>query len=82
MKKASVQQSKKAPFLIFVGYLFALSGSVIGVLIGETIRSKQITFSNGVAEYKYTKETRKHGKFISNLAATIFYLGILLGLFA
>ena len=68
---------KKTIALLVIGYLFALSGSIIAVIIGETIRSKQQKFSSDTQAYKYPDWARKHGKFISNTAAVIFYIGLL-----
>ncbi|MFB1003744.1 MAG: hypothetical protein QMC70_06370 [Bacteroidia bacterium] len=79
---SSSYNTKKTIALLVVDYLFALGGSVIGVIIGETIGSKQQKMSSDTQAYTYPEWARKHGKFISNTAAIIFYIGLLIGFLA
>ena len=48
---SSSYNTKKTIALLVVGYLFALGGSVIGVIIGETIGSKQQKMSSDASLY-------------------------------
>lgn len=56
--------------LIFAGYLFALLGGFIGVIIGYLLWKSKKTLPNGERVFNYTKSDRKQG-------VNIFYLSIL-----
>jgi hypothetical protein len=75
-----IQPVKVSQIVIFLGYLFAIGGSVIGVIIGHTIKTKQIKLPDNTMAYKYIASDRKHGKSISNIATTMFTLGLILSL--
>ena len=49
---------------IGVGYMFAVLGGIIGIIIGYNFRSKN-----------YNEQTRRHGLYIIILGTTIMILG-------
>ncbi|GLB52537.1 hypothetical protein NBRC110019_15770 [Neptunitalea chrysea] len=68
LKDLSQPEKNQTPW-IFSGYLFALLGGFIGILIGYSLFANKKTLPNGTKVYAHTAATRAHGHYI-------FYLGI------
>ena len=64
--------------LIFIGYVLAIFGSIIAVVIGYTLKSKQAELPDGNRAYKYSKNDRKHGQQIATIAVVMFCIGLAL----
>jgi hypothetical protein len=64
--------------LIFIGYVLAIFGSIIGVVIGYTLKSKQAELPDGNRAYKYSENDRKHGQQIATIAVVMFCIGLAL----
>ncbi len=56
-------------FWIYIGYILALLGGLLGIFIGWHLSSHKKTLPNGEQMYAYNEMDRKHGRII-------FYLGI------
>lgn len=63
--------------LIYAGYVFALLGGALGLLIGWQLYSSKKTLANGNVIFAFTREDRKHGFLIFCLGILFFLLGIL-----
>jgi len=64
--------STSHPLLIFLGYLSAISGGVIGFILGYILVSQKKTLPNGERVFIYPLPERKHGKWILILSAICF----------
>jgi hypothetical protein len=64
--------------LIFIGYVLAIFGSIIGVVIGYTLKSKQAELPDGNRAYKYSENNRKHGQQIATIAVVMFCIRLAL----
>ena len=64
--------------LIFIGYVLAIFDSIIAVVIGYTLKSKQAELPDGNRAYKYSENDRKHGQQIATIAVVMFCIGLAL----
>jgi H+/gluconate symporter-like permease len=64
--------------LIFIGYVLAIFGSIIAVVIGYTLKSKQAELPDGNRAYKYSENNRKHGQQIATIAVVMFCIRLAL----
>jgi hypothetical protein len=72
------QPEKSQTFLIFLGYLFALLGGLVGIFIGWHFFSHKKTLPNGEQVYGYNETDRKHGRIIFYLAICCFVIALVL----
>jgi hypothetical protein len=63
---------------IIGGYIFALLGGFIGLIIGYFLWTSKKTLPNGQKVHSYSKIDRMHGKFIFYISLIIFPLTIIL----
>ncbi|MBS1506618.1 MAG: hypothetical protein JSS79_08235 [Bacteroidetes bacterium] len=66
------QPEETKPVWIFVGFLSALLGGVLGIFIGWHLMAHKKTLPDGQRVYGYTTADRKKGQ-------TIFFLGLIFG---
>ncbi len=62
---------------IFVGYLFAFFGGLLGIFIGWYLLSFKKTLPNGERVYEYSERDRKHGRIIFYISIAAFTLSLL-----
>lgn len=67
---------KHNSFWIVVGYIFAILGGIIGLIIGWYIVSSKKVLPNGERVYTYNESDRKHGKIILIIGIPIFIIGV------
>lgn len=65
-------------FWIFLGYLLALLGGVLGIFIGWHLSSHKKTLPNGEQVYNYNEHDRKHGRIIFYIAICSFVISVIL----
>jgi hypothetical protein len=65
----------------FIGYVLALSGGILGILIGWHLMNFKKVLPNGERVYVYTKTARKHGRIIVVLGIVCFCTLILYNIF-
>lgn len=60
---------------IFLGYLFAIFGGLIGFVIGWYLRTAKKTLPNGKKVFSYQENDRKHGLiiFVISIIAVLFW---------
>ena len=77
-----MSNSRKANqnFLVITGYVFAISGSVIGMIIGYKLMSKVKSTEISENAFRYNDRDRKHGKIMDKIAGTMFFIGLFLKL--
>jgi len=68
------------PLLIFLGYLSAVGGGIIGFGLGYILISQKKTLPNGERVFTYPLSERKHGKRILIIAVISFIFWFLLAL--
>ncbi len=56
---------------IFAGYVFAILGGLLGLVIGYFLWTAKKTLPNGQKVYTYSEKDRKHGRII-------FYIGLII----
>ncbi|MEP7095275.1 MAG: hypothetical protein ABI793_14530, partial [Flavobacterium sp.] len=56
---------------IMAGYIFAILGGFLGILIGYSLWTSKKTLPNGQKVYSYNEKDRVHGK-------NIFYIGLII----
>ena len=66
---------------IIAGYVFALLGGFLGLIIGYFLWTSKKTLPNGQKVYSYSSNDRKHGKYIFYIALIIFPSALLLKVF-
>jgi hypothetical protein len=57
---------------IIAGYIFALLGGFLGIIIGYFLWTSQKTLPNGQKVYSYSAKDRKQGKYIFFVAVIVF----------
>lgn len=70
LETLSKPEENQKPWII-AGYIFAILGGFLGILIGYSLWTSKKTLPNGSQVYSYTEKDRMHGK-------NIFYIGIIL----
>ncbi len=70
------EPEKHNSFWIVLGYIFAILGGIIGLIIGWYIVSSKKVLPNGERVYTYSESDRKHGKIILIIGIPIFILGV------
>jgi hypothetical protein len=80
LEKLSEPESGNALWT-FIGYVLALGGGVLGILIGWHLMNFKKVLPNGERVYVYTKTARKHGSVIVVLGIVCFCTLILYNLF-
>lgn len=63
---------------IYGGYLFALLGGFLGIMIGWHLSSHTKTLPNGQQVYGYSKEDREHGRIIWILGIVMFVIWLVI----
>lgn len=62
---------------IIGGYIFALLGGLLGLIIGYSIWTSKKTLPNGEKVYSYDEKDRKQGKYIFYIGIIVFTLSML-----
>lgn len=76
-----LKQPEPSPTLwIFLGYVFALMGGIIGVFIGRHLHAHKKTLPNGEMVFAYSERDRKHGRNMFYIATVLFVLGLFFGI--
>jgi hypothetical protein len=70
-------ETNQKPWIIS-GYIFALLGGFLGLIIGYFLWTSQKTLPNGQKIYSYTTNNRMHGKYIFFISLIIFPLSLLI----
>lgn len=65
---------------LYAGYIFALLGGVIGIIIGYFLWTSKKTLPDGSKVYAYTSEDRSKGKILFYFATTIMVAWIVIRL--
>lgn len=69
---------------IIAGYIFAIVGGILGLIIGYLLKSSKKTLPNGKRLFTYSASDRKHGQYILVISIIFtpiyFYLQFLKGL--
>jgi len=73
---AKPEQTQK--MWIYGGYLFALLGGFLGIMIGWHLSSHTKTLPNGQQVYGYSKEDREHGRIIWILGIVMFVIWLVI----
>ncbi|MWB94205.1 hypothetical protein GON26_07510 [Flavobacterium sp. GA093] len=63
-------EENQKPWII-AGYIFALLGGFLGILIGYSLWTSKKSLPNGQSVYSYNEKDRNHGK-------NIFYIGLII----
>lgn len=66
---------------IIGGYIFALLGGFLGIIIGYFLWTSKKTLPNGQKVYSYNSNDRKHGKYIFYLALVVLPCTLLFKIF-
>jgi hypothetical protein len=81
-KSNSLSKPEKCPQgLIVAGYVFAILGGFVGILIGWSIHDSKKTLSDGKRIYTYEQSDRHQGMIIFLVGSVIFSVGMILKLF-
>ena len=73
-------EGNQKPWII-AGYLFALLGGFLGIIIGYFLWTSKKTLPNGQKVYSYSKKDRTQGKYIFFVAIIIFPISLILRVF-
>ena len=65
--------------MILCGYVLALFGGMIGLMIGNYLLTNDATV-RGERIYRFDRQTRRHAKAIIALASVVILIGLLLNL--
>ncbi len=57
---------------LYAGYLFAILGGILGLIIGWHIYRNRKTLPNGEKVFSYSEHDRRHGRIIAYLGAFLF----------
>ncbi len=63
---------------IIAGYIFAILGGFLGLIIGYFLWTSKKTLPNGQKVYSYYPKDRKHGKYIFYISLIIYPVGFLI----
>ncbi|MCK8520443.1 hypothetical protein M0D21_02625 [Aquimarina sp. D1M17] len=69
LKQLAKPEGNQKPWIV-VGYIFAIMGGFLGLIIGYFLWTSKKTLPNGQKVYSYSEKDRKHGKYL-------FYIGII-----
>jgi hypothetical protein len=69
---------KNQKLWIIVGYIFAILGGFIGLVIGYALWTAKKTLPNGHKVSSYKEEDRVHGKYIFLISLVVFPIGLIL----
>jgi len=69
-----LSQPEKGKFWLIAGYILAILGGVLGVIIGLYMWSSKKTLPNGQRVYHFVKEERRHGFYIFIIGIVCFIL--------
>ena len=69
LKQLAAPEGNQKPWII-AGYIFALIGGLLGLVIGYFLWTSKKNLPNGQKVYSYSKEDQTHGKYI-------FYIGLI-----
>ena len=73
-------EGNQKPWII-AGYLFALLGGFLGIIIGYFLWTSKKTLPNGQKVYSYSKKDRTQEKYIFFVAIIIFPISLILRVF-
>jgi hypothetical protein len=71
-----------SPLYIFLSFVLALFGGILGIYAGYIYSQSKITTEDGEQFYVYSEETRKLGKIMMLVGVGVILLFLLKGLFA
>lgn len=71
------EPEKHNSFWIVAGYIFAILGGLIGLIIGWYLVSSKKVLPNGESVYTYSEADRKHGKTILMIGIPILIIGVI-----
>ncbi|HEY1056542.1 MAG TPA: hypothetical protein VGE24_15455, partial [Emticicia sp.] len=72
------KQEKAQPMWIISGYVFAMLGGIVGVIIGWHMKTRQKTLPSGQRAFVFREKDRKHGSYIFFVGMVVFVLLILM----
>ena len=71
IKQLAKPEEKQRSWIV-AGYIFALLGGILGIIIGYFLWNAKKTLPNGEKVYSYSETDRKHGKYIFIISVIIF----------
>jgi len=77
LKELAKPEGKQKPWII-AGYIFAVLGGALGLIIGYFLWTSKKTLPNGQKVYSYYPKDRRHGKYIFYLSLIIYPIGFLM----
>jgi len=77
IKDLSKPEENQKPWII-AGYLFAVLGGFLGLIIGYSLWTSKKRLPNGQRIYSYLPNDRNHGKYIFFIGLVVFPIGLLL----
>lgn len=78
MADEKVYPVKASTVLLVFGWIFAVLGGLIGMLIGLSIWTGKAKNPDGAKVYRYAEGSRKQGMIMFFIAAAWFVIGIIL----
>ncbi|HET6226606.1 MAG TPA: hypothetical protein VFF27_10025 [Bacteroidia bacterium] len=75
IKELSTPENKQTGWII-VGYLFALTGGLLGIFIGWYLSRHKKTLPDGNVVFAYSASDRKHGYFIFLIGIVSFFVWV------
>jgi Superfamily I DNA and RNA helicases len=72
---------KSRSFWIAIGYIWAISGGAIGIVIGYLLYSSKKTLPNGDRVYLYNQTDRMHGERMFLIGIVVFIVAVLWRIF-
>ena len=78
MAEAKVYPVKASTALLVIGWIFAILGGLIGMLIGASIWTGKVKDADGNKVYRYNEGSRKQGMIMFFIALAWMILGIIL----
>jgi hypothetical protein len=75
------QPEKPQSATIIAGYIFALLGGIVGIIIGWYLSTNKKTLPNGDSVYIYSESDRRHGRIIIALGIAVLIIGLIIKVF-
>ncbi|MBL4745664.1 MAG: hypothetical protein JKY08_04790 [Flavobacteriaceae bacterium] len=77
IKDLSKPEENQKPWII-AGYIFAILGGFLGLIIGYSLMTSKKTLPDGQRINSYAEKDRKQGKYILIISACVFPIGLIL----